>query len=159
MPLSISSPKLTIKDRIVADWDDANVLTLTPDYHTGWVNPNGASFQLVFPNTTETPLGLPSGYWAIAEDGPVSWRVGSVPVTAFARRGPVGTVGNPNPKKIVELGAREVERIIHAAFVSEPDFEYMSIIGSSEIAPDMDHETPFFGWTVVVQYTWRKTLT
>ncbi len=157
MPLSISSPKLTVKDRIKADWDDANVLSLTPDFHTGWLNPNGASFQLVFPNTNEVALGL-SGYNAIAADGPVSWRVGTLPTTAFARRGAVGSAGDPNPKKLVELGAREVERIIHAAFVSEPDFEYMSIIGSNEIEPDTDHETPFFGWTVLIQYTWRKTL-
>ncbi len=158
MPLSISSPKLTIKDRIKVDWEEDNVLGLLPDFHTGWLNANGAVFQVVFPNTTETPLGLPSGYFAIAPDGPVSWRVGSVPVTAFARRPPTDAVGNPNPKKVVELGAREVERIIHAAFQSEPDFEYMSIIGSNELVPDTEHETPFFGWTVVVQYTWRKTL-
>lgn len=157
MPLSISSPKLTIKDRIRGDWNEDNVLGLKPDIHTGWVNPNGATFQLVFPNTSETAIGA-SGYNAIAPDGPVSWRIGTVPVTAFARRAPTGAVGDPNPKKIVELTAREVERIIHAAFISEPDFEYMSIIGSNEIAPDTQHETPFFGWTVLIQYTWRKTL-
>lgn len=157
MPLSISSPKITIKDRIVADWDDANVLGLTPDFHTGWLNPNGAGFQCCFPNTSETAIGA-SGYNAIAPDGPVSWRVGALPATLFARRAAVGSAGAPNPKKMVELGAREVERIIHAAFISEPDFEYMSITGSNEIAPDIDHELPFFGWTVLIQYTWRKTL-
>ena len=159
MPLSISSPKLTIKDRLKTDWIEANVLSLTPDFHTGWLNASGAAFQLVFPGTTETPLGLPSGYHAMAADGPVSWRVGSVPVTAFARRVATRSEGDPNPKKLVELGAREVERIIHAAFVSEVDFEYLSVIGSNELVPDTEHEPPFFGWTVVVQYTWRKTLT
>lgn len=158
MPLSISSPKLTIKDRLKVDWDDANVLGLTPDFHTGWLNPNGAAFQLVFPNTNEVPLGE-SGYWAMAADGPVSWRVGTCPATAFARRAAVGSAGDPNPKKLVELGARETERIIHAAFVSEPDFEYMSIVATNEIPPDRTAETPFFGWTVLIQYTWRKTLT
>lgn len=158
MPLSISSPKLTIKDRIVVDWAEANVLDQTPDFHTGWLNPNGKPFQLCFPNTAEVPTGA-SGYNAIAADGPVSWRVGTLPATAFARRPAKGASAGPNPKKLVELGAREVERIIHAAFVSEADFEYMSVIGSNEIAPDVDHETPFFGWTVTIQYTWRKTLT
>ncbi len=156
MPLSISSPKLTIKDRIIADWTQANVEEQTPDFHTGWLNPTGKPFQLCFPNTSEVPIGI-SGYNAIAADGPVSWRVGSLPATAFARR-PAKGVGSTNPKKLVELGAREVERIIHAAFISIPDFEYMSIIGSNEIVPDITAELPFFGWTVLIQYTWRKTL-
>jgi hypothetical protein len=157
MPLSISSPKLTIKDRIKADWVEANVLDRTPDYHTGWLNPTGAPFQLCFPSTTEVPIGL-SGYNAIAPDGPVSWRVGTLTATLFSRRPSKGAQNEPNPKKLVELGAREVERIIHAAFISIADFEYMSIIGTNEIVPDTDHELPFFGWTVLIQYTWRKTL-
>lgn len=158
MPLSISSPKLTIKDRMKTDWDDTRVLDVTPDFHTGFLNPNGAQHQVCFPNMTEaTPT--PSGFDAIASDGPVSRRIGVIPVMIFGRRKAVDSQHALNPKKFTELAAREVERIIHAAFVSESDFEYMSVISSNELTPDTEHEPPFFGWTVMVQYVWRKTLT
>lgn len=158
MPLSISSPKLTIKDRIKTDWDPTRVLDVTPDFHTGFLNANGRQYQVCFPNMAETTPN-PSGYDAIGEDGPVSRRIGVIPVMVFGRRKAVGSQNQLNPKKFVELAAREVERIIHAAFVSEPDFEYISVTASNELAPDTDHEPLFFGWTVLVQYTWRKTLT
>ena len=158
MPLSISSPKVTVKDRIKTDWDKARTLQVLPDFHMGTLNPNGQQYQVVFPTSAET-TATPSGYDAMAPDGPVSRRVGTIPCMVFGRRNAVDSQNDLNPRKFVELGAREVERIIHAAFVSEADFEYMSVLASSEIPPDTKHEPPFFGWTVMVQYTWRKTLT
>lgn len=158
MPLSISSPKLTIKDRVKTDWDKSLVLDVLPDFHTGFLNPNGRQYQVCFPSTAET-TPTASGYDAIGEDGPVSRRIGVIPVMIFGRREAVDSQNQLNPKKFTELAAREVERIIHAAFVSEPDFEYMSVTASNEQPPDTKHKPSFYGWTVLVQYTWRKTLT
>lgn len=157
MPLSISSPKVTIKNRIKTDWDASNVLGITPAFHTGFLNPGGDQYQVCFPNMSEA-TAEPSGYRAIASDGPVSYREGTLPCMIFGRRLPVRSENEINPKKFVELAAREVERIVHAAFVSLPDFEYISIGSSVEQPPDTEYEPPFFGWTAMILYTWRKTL-
>ena len=157
MPQSIPSPKLTIKDLIKNNWDNTNTLTITPDFHTGWLNPGGAQYQVVFPTVTEgTPT--PSGYGPMAADGPVSWRIGTLPIGVFGRRDPVEATP-VNPKKWVELAAREIERIIHANFISIADFEYLSVSASDEQPPDTQTEPPYYGWTVMAQYEWRKTLT
>lgn len=157
MPASISSPKLTIKDLVKTEWVAANVLDITPDFHTGFLNPGGAQYQVCFVGTTENATGE-SGYDAMSEEGPVSRRQGTLPVMCFGRRAATGSEGAINPKKFVELAAREVERIVHEAFVSVADFEYMSVMSSTEIPPDGKHEPPYFGWTVTVTYEWRKTL-
>lgn len=158
MPVSISDPKLTIKDRIKAGWNAAAVLNVIPAFHTGFLNPGGDQFQVCFPDTTEvTPF--PSGFDAIGADGPVSRRLGTVPCMIFARRAATGSQNAINPKKFLSLARMEVERIVHAAVVAEPDFEYMSVIASAAMAPDTEYEPPFFGWTVMIHYVWRKTLT
>lgn len=158
MPLSISDPKLTVKDRLKLDWVAASVLGITPAFHTGFLNPGGDQYQVCFPSNQEsTPAA--SGYDAIAPDGPVSRRIGTLPVMIFGRRQAIKSANDLNPKKFLNAARMEVERIIHAAFVSEADFEYMSVVASAAQQPDTDHEPPFFGWTVMVQYVWRKTLT
>lgn len=159
MPLSISSPKLTLLARLRADWVNGNTLNQAPTFHTGWLNPGGAQYQACFPNLTEaTPFE--TGFEAMAQDGPVSRRVGTLPVTFFARREEVGSAGAINPKQWVELAAREAERIVHVVTLTlDTDLEYISVVASNELPPDTKHEPPFFGWTVICQYEWRKTRT
>ncbi len=158
MPTSISDPKLTIKDLLVAQWVAANVEGVTPDFHTGFINPEGAQYQVCFPTVSEATF-TPSGYDAISEEGPVSRRTGTLPVMIFGRRGEKGQQQNTlNPKKFLNSARQEVERIVLAAFVSIVDFEYMSVIASSEQEPEIEFKPPIFGWTVVVQYVWRRTL-
>ena len=159
MPVSISDPKLTILGRIKLGWTASNIIgTITPAFHTGFLNPGGDQYQVCFPDETEVTVGS-SGFDAMAVDGPVSRRIGTVPVMIFARRAAVGSGGAINPKQFIQDARMEVERIIHAAFMTETDFEYMSVMASASQVPNVDHEPVFFGWTVMVQYVWRKTLT
>jgi len=158
MPLSISDPVLTIKNRIKTDWVKANVSDILPAFHTGFLNPAGQQHQVTFPSSSEaTPTD--SGFDAIRSDGSTSRRMGTVACMIFGRRAATKSQHSLNPKKFVFQARAEVERIIHAAMVAETDFEYMSVIASAGIPPDTDHEPPFFGWTVQIQYVWRKTLT
>ena len=159
MPVSISDPKLTVLDRIEADWNTANIVgTINPAFHTGFLNPGGDQYQVCFPDSSEVTASG-SGFDAMGADGPVKRPIGTVPVMIFARRAAVGSGGAINPKQFIHDARMEVERIIHAAFMTETDFEYMSVMASASQVPNVDHEPVFFGWTVMVQYVWRKTLT
>lgn len=158
MPTSISDPKLTFKDLIKNAWVPGNVLSVTPDFHTGFLNPNGSQYQVCFPNVSESTF-TPSGYDAMSPEGAVSRRVGTVPCMIFARRAAKGSEGNLNPKQLINLARQEVERIIHANVVSVTDMEYVSVVNTNELPPDTEgSEPPFFGWTVMIQYVWRRTL-
>ncbi len=158
MPTSISDPKITFKDLIKGQWIAANAENITPDFHTGFLNPQGAQYQVCFPNSAEATF-TPSGYDAISPEGPVSRRTGTLPIMIFGRRSEKAQEQNTlNPKKFLNAARQEVERIVLAAFVSVTDMEYVSVIASAEQEPETEFKPPFFGWTVIAQYVWRRTL-
>ena len=159
MAVSISDPRLTIKDLLKSAWTPANTADVTPAFHTGFLNPGGDKFQICFPGVSE---GSPtaSGFDAIASDGPVKRAIGIIPVMLFARRDATKSQNSLNPKKFLYLAKTEIERIIHINVLSVTDLEYISVVTSASQPPDDDKSAPpFFGWTVGVQYMWRKTLT
>lgn len=159
MPVSISDPRLTIKDLLKGAWVPANTSSVTPAFHTGFLNPGGDQYQACFPEVSE---GSPttSGFDAIAADGPVKRSVGIVSVMLFARREATKSQHSLNPKKFLNLARTEVERIIHLNVLAFADLEYISVVSSASQSPETDlNAPPFFGWTVGVQYMWRKTLT
>ena len=158
MPTSISDPKITFLNLVKSGWLPANTENVTPDFHTGFLNPEGAQYQVCFPSTSEATF-TPSGYDGISPEGPVSRRTGTLPIMIFARRGEKGQQQNTlNPKKFLSAARQEVERIVLAAFVSVVDMEYVSVIASSEQEPETEFKPPIFGWTVIAQYVWRRTL-
>ena len=158
MPTSISDPKLTFKGIVKDNWVPANVLSITPAFHTGFLNPSGSQYQVVFPNAAESTF-TSSGYDAMSPEGPVSRRVGTVPCMIFAKRAAKGSEGAINPKKFLDVARQEVERLIHARVTSVTDMEYVSVVSSAETFPETkENEPTFYGWTVVIQYVWRRTL-
>lgn len=158
MPTSISDPKLTFKNLIKDNWVPANVLTITPAFHTGFLNPAGDQYQVVFPSAAESTIAA-SGYDAMSPEGPVSRRVGTVPIMIFGKRAATGSAGAINPKKFLDAARKEVERLIHANVTSITDMEYVSVINSAEVFPDVkENEPTFYGWTVIIQYVWRRTI-
>ena len=159
MPVSISDPRLTIKNLLKTAWIPGNVSGITPAFHTGFINPGGDQYQICFPELSE---GSPtaSGFDAIASDGPVKRMIGVVPVMLFARREATKSQHSLNPKKFLYQARVEVERLIHNNVLALSDFEYLSVVSSASQPPDPDQAAPpFFGWTIGVQYMWRKTLT
>jgi hypothetical protein len=116
MTTAIVDPRSTVAALIKTDWNDANVLSVTPTFSTGWWDHGNERPQLSFTDHQEFGPGTMSQYSGFMGDGsgPFQRRQGFVWVTAFAVRPADRTVATPNPKTLTWLMAREAMRLVHA---------------------------------------------
>jgi hypothetical protein len=155
MPVPASEPKVLIMSLIKTNWVAGNLTpSLTPDFHTGWWNPESNSPQVTFTGDGESFQGQ-SGYGAIegGGGGPVQVVNGTLIADCWASRDQ-GASG-ANPKLIVYEMAKEIRRVILANFGGATNLNYVSVVRIDDVPPEGDPLK--FRKSVTIGFNWRTT--
>lgn len=157
MPNSIEDPRVTFLNLIESNWTPGNVLSTTPDFHTGWLNQDNANPQITFNDPFEVSQGE-SG-WAATDGGgagPVALVTGTLVLNCWAQRS-VDDGSAPNPKKLTDLMRKEIERIIQANAGTVTDLLSVGVQSSTSPPPDLERYPTWFLWSVTIVYKWLRT--
>jgi hypothetical protein len=84
--MALDDPQVVIKNYLRDAWTASDVLGVTPDIHTGWLDDEGTNPELTVTNPDENPVATPFDAIDPSGAGPVQSRVGTVMVSAWASR-------------------------------------------------------------------------
>lgn len=144
---------------LTANWNDADTLDITPQFRTGWIDPQGGTHQVIIAGTpNETAMGA-TGIYGIESGGGHHQLINGITfIECYAE---VGS-GLPDPKEASYLFCREVQRIIQANVRSIAGYDYISYLGASCIHPshvgNQDHPA-WIRYSCRIGYMWRNVVT
>lgn len=163
MPTTIEDLRVTLRDLLRTSWAPSNSDGVTPEFITGWVNPESARPQLTISGLRQIALrGGSSGYAALDAGGagPIKLVQDQVDLNAWAHHEAEHADGSPtnvNPKQQVYSLMQEADRIITANAVLLDGRLSTALVDAIEQPPDLTRRPAVFRYAGMVISTWRRT--
>lgn len=153
--MSVSDPKLSIRDLLADNWDNTNtVISEDPLINTGWFNhswENRAQVTITAPD--EEPLaGGATGYSGISAAGEgLKIMVGTMDVECWAHEKMYGSLAQGEYKQLAYDMSEEVKRIVDTNTLTTSDLEWVSWAGRRELV-DTDADPVLYRYRCLVDY-------
>lgn len=148
------APEVVVKELLRTRWRVETALD--PAIHHGWVRPGFDEPEVTVSEPEESPVrGGNTGFSGTAGDGsgPTKDMNGTVRVNTWADRSRVES----NPKQVVYVMSREIERIIDShATPEDTDLRFLSFLGGTRMPPETDKEPTMFRVRCVIGYGYHS---